>query len=150
MRVTLLVFLVAFVSTVQCITFTEKVEIGPRWCKYRTFSDINHFSFEAYDIKNTGVTVYLNKGNLTEFNPENTLIHCNDVKTCKVKNLRLDTGIYTLFIYNDHHFMKQRVEYEVSYWRLETEITLFVIVFLIFFTCFSVTVSLYFACVRKR
>lgn len=145
-----LVFIVVFaLISVEAVTFTETVELRPQTCKRSVFGNINRFSVEVYDTKNSAISVYLNKGNLTTFDEDRSLVQCENVKVCGAKNLPLGTGTYTIFICNDHHFIKQRVKYVVSYWRLKTEAATIVIVFLIFFCCIMITLSLYVVFVRK-
>lgn len=148
MRAFVFFLILSFVVTAEAKSVTDTVSLKPLWYLYHSFHGINHLSFEAHDIYGSGVTVYLNAGEITNFDKDSSLIHCVDVKSCSVKNLPLSTGSYTLFIYNDHYITNQTVSYSYSYWSFYEEVILLVF-FLIFVSACCCCCCIYRACCHQ-
>ncbi len=105
---------------------------------------------DSYDLYGNKISVYLNAGELEVFDEDSSLIHCVDVYRCTVKNLRLTTGIYTLFIFDDHYFTTQKISYEVTFWSVQEEIIILVGVVVALIVSCSVIYCIYRAYCRSR
>lgn len=149
MRAFVFFLILSFVVTAGAKSVTDTVSLKPLWYLYHSFHGINHLSFEAHDIYGSGVTVYLNAGEITNFDKDSSLIHCVDVKSCSVKNLPLSTGSYTLFIYNDHYITNQTVSYSYSYWSFYEEVILLVFFLILLSACCCCCCCLYRACCHQ-
>ena len=144
-----LFLLVLLVTMTQGKTITTTTDLSSRWYLYHTFESTNHISLDVYDYYENTVTVYLNAGGVDTFDAASSLVHCNDVKSCIVKDLRLTTGTYTLFVFNDHYFTNQRIVYTADYWTLQEEIILLVAVLVVIGTGCCMCCCLYRACCHK-
>jgi hypothetical protein len=120
MRLFFILFLLSL--SVKSETFSDSTFLCPQDHSYRSFEDINRISIESYDWWGLNVTLYLNAGSPTMFDVNTSLIHCSDVKKCEINNLFLQTGTYTLFVYNNHTFKGQDVFLKIDYWTVKEEI----------------------------
>lgn len=137
------------IAMVHGKTITTNTEIKPRWYTYHTFESTNLISVDVYDYYGDTVTVYLNAGEVDSFDSSSSLIHCTDVKYCIVKNLRLSTGSYTLFVYNDHYFTSQKIISTVDYWTLQSEFYHVAAILVVIASCCCTSFCLYRACCHK-
>lgn len=121
MRSTLFVMVCVLVMVDASRIVSNTVVLQPHYYTYRAFSGINRLTVDVYDTLGYGVNVYLNPGDLVSFDADTSLIHCDNVKECNVKDLPLDTGTYTLFIYNNYLFTTQQISYTAEYSSVEEE-----------------------------
>jgi hypothetical protein len=132
----LIVVFFFLISVTQAGERSDVVSLSPMYYSYQSFAGINLISIDAYDYNGNTISIYLNAGDVDIYDEDSSVIKCDNVKRCTVKNLRLTTGTYTLFIVNDHLFSSVKVRYDVSYWSLQAElITLLGIVVALISTC---------------